>query len=67
MDMRRGRPYSEGMKEFQKIVRFMRFNFQGIAIASLGTMGLTPSWGAFIVGIGSMLFALVLLMYEKED
>ena len=52
--------------EIQKIIRFMRVTFQGICVASMGTMGLTPSWGAVIVGIGCLLASLTLLLHEKE-
>lgn len=38
----------------QKLIQFWRFTLQGIAVASLGTMGLTPTWGSFILGIGSL-------------
>ena len=31
-------------------VKFFRITAQGIAIASLGTLGMSPTWGAFILG-----------------
>ena len=52
--------------EVQRIIKFMRITFQGICVASLGTMGLTPSWGAVTVGVGCLLASLTLLVYEKE-
>lgn len=50
------------MKEF---IRFMRFTFQGVAIASFGTMGITPSWGGFILGAVTLFIALGLLTLEN--
>ena len=35
----------------QRIVKFWRFTSQGLAIATWGTMGLTPAWGSFILGV----------------
>ncbi len=50
---------------FDKIVIFWRYTFQGIAIASWGTMGVTPSWGGFVLGLVSCLIGFALLGYEK--
>lgn len=51
----------------QPFIKFMRFTFQGICMASLGTMGVTPSWGGFILGISSFFIALAFLSLEKGD
>lgn len=51
----------------QKLVRFMRVTCQGICVASFGTIGLSPSWGAFIVGIGMLFVSLAFLAYEKGE
>lgn len=50
----------------QSLIKFMRFTLQGMAIASFGTMGVTPSWGGFILGICSFFAALAFLTQEKE-
>ena len=51
----------------QKLIRFMRVTCQGICVASFGTIGLSPSWGAFIVGIGMLFVSLAFLAYEKGE
>ena len=53
--------------ESQRIIKFIRFTLQGIAIASLGTIGVTPSIGGFILGLFSFLISFALLAYEKGD
>lgn len=52
---------------FQRYIKFVRITMQGIAIASLGTMGMNPAWGAFIVGIGAFIVSLAFLAFERED
>ena len=52
---------------FQKLIRFMRMTFQGISVASFGTIGLSPSWGAFIVGAGTFFVSMAFLAYEKGE
>ena len=53
--------------EFQKIFKFLRFTFQGICIASWGTMGVTPSWGGFVLGLVAFIVSLTLACFEKGD
>ena len=38
---------------------------QGVCVASFGTIGLSPSWGAFIVGAGMFFVSLAFLACEK--
>lgn len=49
----------------QKFVKFARYTFQGIAVASLGTLGVTPKWESFVLGVAALILAMVLL--TKED
>ncbi len=51
---------------FQRYIKFIRFTAQGIAIALLGTMGMNPTWGAFVVGLGGISVSLAFLTLEKE-
>ena len=51
----------------QKLIKFMRVTCQGVCIASFGTIGLSPSWGAFIVGAGMFFVSLAFLACEKGD
>lgn len=51
----------------QRIVKFWRFTSQGLAIAAWGTMGLTPAWGSFILGLVALLAAFALLPFEKGE
>ena len=50
----------------QKYFKFARYTFQGIGIASLGTLGVTPSWGGFVLGMASLVIAITLVAYEEE-
>lgn len=51
----------------REFITFMRFTLQGIAIASFGTMGLTPKWGSFILGLAALIAAIALLTKEKGE
>jgi|GEM_PF-3028403 CHASE2 domain-containing sensor protein len=51
----------------KQVVKFWRFTFQGLAIAAWGTMGLTPDWGSFILGLVALIAAFALLPFEKGD
>ena len=51
----------------QKVVHFLRVSLQGISIASIGTLGVTPSWGGFVLGIAAFVVAITLLMHEQEN
>ena len=51
----------------RQFVRYMRFTTQGVAIASLGTLGLSPTWGAFIEGIVMLFASLALMTIEKKE
>lgn len=46
-------------------ISFIRFTLQGIAIASIGTLGVTPSWGGFCLGILALFAAMAFLALEK--
>ncbi len=48
------------------MLRFFRYTCQGIAIASLGTVGVSESWKALIEGLLMLFTALVLLHFEKK-
>lgn len=48
-------------------ISFIRITLQGIAIASIGTLGVTPSWGGFCLGILSLFAAIAFLALEKGD
>ena len=67
MDPREGF-LSEGRMEFMNftMLRFFRYTCQGIAIASLGTVGVSESWKALIEGLLMLFTALVLLHFEKK-
>ena len=51
----------------QRLFTFLRFTFQGIAIASLGTLGVSPSWGGLLLGIMTFFLAFVLFTFEAEE
>ena len=51
----------------QRIIKFLRYTFQGVTIAAWGTMGLTPSWGSFILGLMSFVIAFAMLSFEKGE
>ena len=57
---------ARGMEHVQKYFKFARYTFQGIGIASLGTLGVTPSWGGFVLGMASLVIAITLVAYEEE-
>ena len=56
----------DGMKP-QRLFTFLRITFQGIAIASLGTLGVSPSWGGLLLGIMKFFLAFVLFTFEAEE
>ena len=47
------------------LLKFFRYTCQGIAIASLGTVGVSHSWEALVEGI-VMLFAAMILLYIEH-
>lgn len=49
------------------IIRFLRYTSHGVAIASIGTLGVTPSWGGLILGISAFFSAFAFLAYEKGN
>ncbi len=51
----------------REFIKFMRFTLQGIAIASIGTLGVTPSWGGFCLGMFAFVAALAFLSLEKGE
>lgn len=51
----------------QRIIKFLRYTIQGVTIAAWGTMGLTPSWGSFVLGLMGFVIAFGLLSFEKGD
>ena len=51
----------------QRLTKFMRITAQGICVASLGTMGISPTWGALIVGLGMFFVSMAFLTFEQED
>ena len=51
----------------REFIQFMRFTLQGIAIASIGTLGVTPSWGGFCLGMFAFFAALAFLSLEKGE
>ena len=51
----------------QRLFTFLRITFQGIAIASLGTLGVSPSWGGLLLGIMTFFLAFVLFTFEAEE
>lgn len=51
----------------QNLFKFLRFTFQGIAIASLGTLGVSPSWGGLLLGIMAFFMAFALFTFEVEE
>lgn len=53
--------------DIQRIIKFLRYTIQGVTIAAWGTMGLTPSWGSFILGLMSFFIAFGLLTFEKGE
>ena len=50
-----------------KIIKYWRFLMQGVAMASWGTMGITPSWGGFISGLTCSILGFALFVFEKGD
>lgn len=50
-----------------KIIRYWRFLMQGVAMASWGTMGITPSWGGFTLGLVCAILGFALVAFEKGD
>ena len=52
---------------FQKLIRYLRMTTQGICVASLGTIGLSPDWGSFVVGASMFFVSLAFLAFEKGD
>ena len=51
----------------QKIVRFFRISCQGIGVASLGTLGITPKWSSFVLGMVMLIISLAIMTFEGED
>lgn len=51
---------------FQKYIKFIRITAQGIAIASIGTLGMNPTWGAFVLGLFAFFVAMAFLTIERE-
>lgn len=51
----------------QRIIKFLRYTIQGVTIAAWGTMGLTPSWGSFILGLIGFCIAFALLTFETGE
>lgn len=54
------------MNNYKPIIKFWRYSLQGIGIASLGTLGVSPSWGAFVLGSASLILAMALLPFEGD-
>lgn len=48
------------------MIRFVRYTCQGIAIACLGTIGVSHSWEAFIGGIVMLFAAMGFLYCERK-
>ncbi len=48
------------------MLRFGRYTCQGVAIASLGTVGVSASWAAFVEGIIMLCAAMILLYFERK-
>ncbi len=49
-----------------KILKFLRFTTQGVAIASFGTLGVNPSWGGFVLGLLTFFIAFGIIPFEGD-
>ena len=55
----------QGENRLMTLLKFFRYTSQGIAIASLGTLG-AGSWQALIEGLLMLFTAMALLHFEKK-
>ena len=56
----------QGENRLMTLLKFFRYTCQGIAIASLGTLGVSGSWKALIEGLLMLFTAMALLHFEKK-
>jgi len=49
----------------KKVIRFLRVTFQGVSIATFGTVSFHPEWVGFISGLTCGFLAFALYMYEE--